>query len=402
MTAPNAASPACSSRAAIQEPTPLLPTAEQLAAALEPVIGWPGALADADFHLERFVRLPNEELGGRYRLEALRPVQGLMAGCLFVRSGGTARGRHEVALPAAGVTFLPFPRDDALPGVHALARTGARAIAWRPGRRAVLLDRSAELPRYWKVFDRKGYARFRARAHGAAFAGLSAVGVVPVVAHDDEQRAIAFAAARGSSLHALVARGAEPAMADLHAGIARFAAVDPGGFAADEALPFFGLAEERQALARACEFAARIRPELAAALSAGQAELADPARLGALGLLHRDLHDKQLFVADDGALQWIDADTLAHGPRALDVANLAAHLLLRQLQGLTRRGAELAGVLLEAAALDPRRAGSPERFFLASSLLRLAAVYALRPRQEALVAPLLAAAAAMRARGSLE
>lgn len=389
-------------------PTTLLPSAATLAALLEPHVGWVGALQGGDFHLERWLRWPGDELGGRYRIEVLRPLRGAMDGCLFVRCGTEVRSRHEIALPEAGVVFLPYPRDDALPGLHALVRDGARPLAWRPGRRAVVLERAADGARYWKVLDRKGFTRLAEKVRAPAWRALEAAGLVAVAAVDDERRAIAFAAARGASLHALLARGTAPTAEQLAAGLARFATADAAYVAAGGALPEFAVDEELNALQRACDLASRVVPEVAAPLARGVAALRRPSALGPQGLLHRDLHDKQLFLdlegrgADDpAALQLIDADTVAHGPLALDVANLAAHFVLRELQGLARDGREQARALLSAARCSTRGAAAPARFFLATSLLRLAAVYALRPRHAALVAPLLERAQQVLAKGTL-
>lgn len=104
---------------------------------------------------------------------------------------------------------------------------------------------------------------------------------------------------------------------------------------------------------------------------------------GPIGLLHRDLHDKQLLVDPElgSAIGVLDVDTLAVGERALDIANLLAHLALRTLQGsLTAAAADLARQsLLAAVAPHPateRRLPAYED----AARLRLAAVYAFRPR----------------------
>jgi aminoglycoside phosphotransferase (APT) family kinase protein len=99
---------------------------------------------------------------------------------------------------------------------------------------------------------------------------------------------------------------------------------------------------------------------------------------------HRDLHDGQLF--DCGrAIGLIDFDLLCRADPLLDAANLAAHLQLRALQhhgNSTPEGALAAGRALlegldrEAEASYARRL----RFYQATTFLRLALVYAVRPR----------------------
>ncbi len=99
---------------------------------------------------------------------------------------------------------------------------------------------------------------------------------------------------------------------------------------------------------------------------------------------HRDLHDRQfLFGAGDPAL--LDFDSLCLSDCAVDPANLLAHLALRRLQGLS--DADAAGVRACSEALieglgrqNDRPFFQRLRFYEATTLLRLASVYAMRPR----------------------
>jgi hypothetical protein len=140
-----------------------------------------------------------------------------------------------------------------------------------------------------------------------------------------------------------------------------------------------------------------VRPATAAGLlpSCGWAPVYDAVMaLGDVSAVpvHRDLHDQQLLW-DGTRLGLIDCDTLAAGDPAGDVANVLAHLQLRQAQGL----------------LDPARASAAANDFLAGlnpspavlagvgvhralTSLRLAALYAWRPRWRHLVRPLLRSA----------
>jgi hypothetical protein len=100
---------------------------------------------------------------------------------------------------------------------------------------------------------------------------------------------------------------------------------------------------------------------------------------GPPGLLHRDLHDKQVLVGSRPGL--LDLDTLAVGERALDLGNVLAHLDLRCAQGLLERrsaalaaDAFLAGVAPDAATV--RRIAVHRTV----SRLRLTGLYAFRPR----------------------
>jgi hypothetical protein len=95
---------------------------------------------------------------------------------------------------------------------------------------------------------------------------------------------------------------------------------------------------------------------------------------------HRDFYDKQILAGSEGV--WIiDLDTLACAPPALDVGNFIAHLRLRERQGYlsyARARACATGFLegytrcraVDDAAID---------WCVAAALLRLAAIYVIRP-----------------------
>lgn len=88
------------------------------------------------------------------------------------------------------------------------------------------------------------------------------------------------------------------------------------------------------------------------------AALADLPGVPALGVLHRDLHDRQVLLRPDGRIGLIDVDTLAVGERAVDLANVLVHLELREAQD------QLAPEAAEAAwegLLTGLRAGAAER-----------------------------------------
>jgi Ser/Thr protein kinase RdoA (MazF antagonist) len=98
-------------------------------------------------------------------------------------------------------------------------------------------------------------------------------------------------------------------------------------------------------------------------------------------LVHRDFYDKQVLYTA-GRTTLLDLDNLASGDPAQDVGNFLAHLELRRLQhselepGLARA----ADAFLDAYGnVDPdfrERVG----WWQAATLLRLAGLYALRPR----------------------
>lgn len=99
-----------------------------------------------------------------------------------------------------------------------------------------------------------------------------------------------------------------------------------------------------------------------------------------LGVAHRDLHDKQLFGGPK-TIGVLDFDTACVAEPALDMANLAVHAQWRATQGVwTVEQAEVACAAVRQVAEE--LGVHEERFaaYAASTSLRLAALYAFRPR----------------------
>lgn len=96
--------------------------------------------------------------------------------------------------------------------------------------------------------------------------------------------------------------------------------------------------------------------------------------------LHRDLHEQQVFLAGDGAVTFIDLDTLALGDPVVDLANLLVHLRLAVRLGLPAdRGRAVTDGVLEGYGPGPAmRRRLPA--FEAVTALRLRGVHAFRPR----------------------
>lgn len=95
---------------------------------------------------------------------------------------------------------------------------------------------------------------------------------------------------------------------------------------------------------------------------------------------HRDFHDKQLLTGI-GGLWIIDLDTLARGPLPLDAGNFLAHLRLRHRQGFSTADAMRASAAAFIEGYEQWRPLDVEAryWWTAAALLRLAAVYAVRP-----------------------
>ncbi len=98
-------------------------------------------------------------------------------------------------------------------------------------------------------------------------------------------------------------------------------------------------------------------------------------------LIHRDFYDKQIFIGPDGAVGMLDFDTAAVGEPALDVANMLVHLELRVLQGRCSPGSASTATAAFLQGYDPEP-GVAARLdaYLDASRLRLACLYAFRPR----------------------
>ena len=103
----------------------------------------------------------------------------------------------------------------------------------------------------------------------------------------------------------------------------------------------------------------------------------------ALGFVHGDLHDKQIFLSrNHGTL--IDLEGVGHGDTRFDLVNLAEHLRLRALQH-KRAGDQTDSQLLDRFELTP---DLRKRWRLAIRA-RICAVYALRPRWATLTTQLI-------------
>lgn len=127
----------------------------------------------------------------------------------------------------------------------------------------------------------------------------------------------------------------------------------------------------------------------------------------ALGVLHRDVHDKQVLLRPDGRIAMIDVDTLAVGERAVDLANVLVHLELRQAQGLiTAEAATAAWSALRTGLIEgatargeqdvAERAWERLPAYALACRLRMAAIYSFRPPWHDVAEQMLTAVAAAR------
>lgn len=259
------------------------------------------------------------------------------------------------------------------PLVGAIA--SAQLVAWRPGRRAVVRVVAADGTRHWlKLLDRKNWRRARSAfaAVGAALPPLLLQ--LPTALLDDVHGYLAADAA-GTPLRTLLAGDHELPWTTIARSVLALAYTPVVG-----ELPTFDFERARAASLGALQQGGEATPELSA-LAAAVQHLPAPAPPPALGLVHGDLHDKQLFVAGDRAAA-IDLEGMARGDARFDVANLVEHVRLRDLQqhGDDRGRAEQLLARCGHAADD-----RGVRAFRALVRARLCGVYALRPRWHALV-----------------
>lgn len=302
-----------------------------------------------------------------------------------------ATGRAVLAGSAAGPVVLhPDGADDRLPALAGLLeKPGARLLTHRPGRRAVVcLDGGA---RYAKVLRPSKAGRImRAFQYVEGLPGR-AFGVAETILADEVIGLIVTRALPGTSLHDLAGTDgrafvescgrAGRALRSLHVAAPDWLGVHDAGAEA-------ALLRER------VEGIGVFVPGLHDAVSSACARVC--ASLEAAGgghvVLHRDFYDKQIVIDECGELGLLDFDTLGAGEAALDLANMLAHIELRVMQGACTRAtaSAAAGAFVDAYAPN----GETRRripAYLDAARLRLAMLYAYRPKWAGLTPVLLGA-----------
>jgi aminoglycoside phosphotransferase (APT) family kinase protein len=257
--------------------------------------------------------------------------------------------------------------DAALPGSGA-ATAGAVVVAHRAERRAVLRTDAG----FAKLTRASRFAGVADRAERVT--GLTALRSPRILRRNDEHATLIL---DGVGERTLLEAGRELSDEDFRAvwqtvgaGLAELAELDPTG------LPQHGIDDELAAIRRALDGSG-----LRAPAEYARAERGLRSGSGSEGVLHRDLHDKQLLLPADGIspVGLIDVDTLAVGERALDVANLVVHLELREVQGILPEGRARVASRALRGCLDDRGIWERVPAYAAATRLRLAGVYASRP-----------------------
>lgn len=255
--------------------------------------------------------------------------------------------------------------DVALPGSAGL---GATVIAHRPGRRAVLRTPDG----FVKLTRASRFAGVADRAERVT--GLATLRSPRILARDDARATLTLEAVGERTLFDAGSELSDDEFLTVWRtvgrGLGELAGLDGAG------LPRHGVDEELAAVRRALD---------AGGVQAGdeyaRVERSLQGGSGVEGVLHRDLHDKQLLVPAVGIapVGLIDVDTLAVGERALDVANLVVHLELREVQGVLPKGRARVAIAALREGLGDDSVWERVPAYAAATRLRLAGIYAARP-----------------------
>jgi hypothetical protein len=313
-------------------------------------------------------------------------------------------------LPTHGILLHPPGTDHRLPALAELLAEGAELVAHRPGRRAVLRHRAGDRTAYVKLVRPGRVAALLAAHHTVAGAVDPTAAVPRVLATDERRGVIELSELPGKTLHDLgrCPAGDTRVLGQAWSALGAAVAALHRPFPDAAALPVGVELPRHDPAAEALVVDRWLRPVMRWGLLPPLADEALEELLGPLlhdtptapSLLHRDLHDKQAVLSPNGRIGLLDLDTAAVGEPALDIANVLVHLDLRQRQGLlTPMAAATAwSAFLHGASPGPATMARVPAY-TAAAQLRLAAVYALRPRWRGVAASLLASLASPTMRG---
>ncbi|MDN5899581.1 MAG: hypothetical protein L0H74_05880, partial [Brachybacterium sp.] len=315
------------------------------------------------------------------------------------REDGPLRGaRLEAA--TGRITVHEAGSDPRLPGLARVlaAHPGAVVVSHRPGKRAVVRHgQGPDALRYVKIVRPGRAARLLvAIARAEDFTGPFRT--AQVLAADNDT--VTFAELPGHLLHEglPVADGSwRRAWRDtlgawsaaVRSSRRRLDAAGTGAVGGHAAAlgheTVHGPAAEAAVLNTWCERADAVDPAGARArgraVAAAHRELARVDGVDRPALIHRDLHDKQILWRPGEPPALLDVDTAALGDPALDVGNLRAHALWRELQGLwSPDQAEVVREEIDRAALHSGIRPETLAAYESGTIARLACVYAFRPQ----------------------
>lgn len=294
----------------------------------------------------------------------------------------TPEGPRWFAVRADVVTELTLDADARVIVAERLAgmqRTGSATIlSWRPGRRIVArLDGGSILKGF-----RRGRSKRAAAHHERVAAALDGNGfrIARVLAHDPASEFVVYEHLAGRPFSLGSTDSADSALVAIGSALARFQKSEIG---ADVAV--HTRHDELVVLDTAAERWQRVAGSLPGGWQHARTRLAAIAEgAGGTCLAHRDLHDGQILL-DGGAPALLDLDLTCRAERELDLSNLAIHLDLAALQGVdgatqtrARAGRDALNQAYSSTGAPPER--SALGFYAASTALRLALLYGLRPR----------------------
>lgn len=289
-------------------------------------------------------------------------------------------------VPGSCVLVQPAGVDRKLRSLAAvLAEPGARLVAHRPERRAVVRRADGSFVKVVRPGRSEGLALAAARV--AAVEGHPEV--PQLLEHDPDRGILVWSALPGLTLHeqATMSGGARSPADWAEAWRLTGRAVGHLHAAATDGLVTRGVEDERRAAARWIGPARDLGllppgPDLSEAVMAG----ADPLEPSTDVTLHGDLHDKQVVVGPSDhspagrRIGLLDLDQLARGDAALDIANLLTHIELRVRQELISPGAAAVARVAFLDGLGPSDATRARVAALSPLVrLRLAGLYAFRP-----------------------
>ncbi|HHN78313.1 MAG TPA: hypothetical protein ENK11_06540 [Phycisphaerales bacterium] len=304
----------------------------------------------------------------------------------FYEKLGRATNRAAMARAGAHTVVLqPGGADTKLPALESLLREpGAELTTHRPGRRAVVRFDDAGGTLYAKALRPSKIGRIiRANQFVSGLDGR-AFGVAPIRSTDESIGMLVLRRLPGRNLHDL---------ADPHAFVEGCAAAGRAlrtlHVAPPDGFPLHDDDAEARMLRDRVEGIGVFVPALHGAASDACERVCKDltAAAGRRAVLHRDFYDKQIVIDTDGTPGFLDFDTLGVGEPELDLANMLGHIELRVLQGecSPETAREAATAFLDAyGPANTDRIGA----YLDSTRLRLAMLYAYRPKW-ARLAPML-------------
>lgn len=271
--------------------------------------------------------------------------------------------------------------DDKMPALATwLMLPDAALLVHRPTRRAVLRATYKQHTAYVKIVPSKSFGAMldaALRVTHLASQNLS----VPTLLHHEHSPgggAVVWSPLSGTSVHDLLRTDSYHA-AMCATGLA-LAALHRTHM--ELPVPHFSvqnsLDELRRWADRTSAFDAELSRQVLASMDKPARALAESPE-SQRALIHRDFHDKQVFVTVDGHPGMLDFDTLSLGDPALDLGNMLAHLDLRREQGrLTHDAAATAQHEFLGAYAPTEEERTRARSYQSLTLLRLACVYAFR------------------------